>query len=100
MPGPESPPDKWFITARDAFNGVVLWKKKIAEWHPHLWPLKSGPANLPRRLVAVDDTVYVTLGIRAPVSSTRCGAPSVPGPGTPEHVAVPLATLPRRRRVP
>ena len=30
-----------------------------------MWPLKSGPAQLPRRLVAVKDRVYVTLGIDA-----------------------------------
>ena len=34
-------PPKWKLIARDAFNGSVLWKKDIAEWQPHLWPLKS-----------------------------------------------------------
>jgi len=33
-----------------------------------LFPLKSGPAYLPRRLVAVGDRVFVTLGINAPIS--------------------------------
>jgi outer membrane protein assembly factor BamB len=61
-------PPKWRLIARDAFNGVVLWKKPIEEWHPHLWPLKSMPATLPRRLVSVGDRVFVTLGIKAPVS--------------------------------
>ena len=61
-------PPKWRLIARDAFNGVVLWKKDIAEWHPHLWPLKSMPATLPRRLVSVGDDVYVTLGVKAPVT--------------------------------
>ncbi|MHC4745381.1 MAG: outer membrane protein assembly factor BamB family protein, partial [Planctomycetota bacterium] len=40
----------------------------IEKWHTHLWPLKSGPAQLPRRLVAIGDRVYVTIGIDAPVS--------------------------------
>ena len=62
-------PPKWFLTARDAFNGTILWKRPIARWHTHLWPLKSGPAELPRRLVAVGDRVYVTLGIEAPVNA-------------------------------
>ncbi|SVE25088.1 uncharacterized protein METZ01_LOCUS477942, partial [marine metagenome] len=31
-------------------------------------PLKSGPTQLARRLVAVDDRVYVTLGVDEPVS--------------------------------
>jgi len=61
-------PPKWFLSARDAFNGTILWKRPIENWHTHLWPLKSGPADLPRRLVAVGDRVYVTLGINAPVS--------------------------------
>ena len=61
-------PPKWSLIARDAFNGVVLWKKQIPEWHPHLWPLKSMPATLPRRLVSIGNDVYVTLGIKAPVT--------------------------------
>ena len=62
-------PSKWSLFARDAFNGTVLWKRDIEKWHTRLWPLKSGPAQLPRRLVAVDDTVYVTLSNDAPVSA-------------------------------
>ncbi|MHC4503416.1 MAG: outer membrane protein assembly factor BamB family protein, partial [Planctomycetota bacterium] len=73
-------PAKWKLIARDAFNGVVLWKKDINEWHPHLWPLKSMPATLPRRLVSVGDRVFVTLGIKAPVS--QLGA----GDGSPQRV--------------
>ncbi len=63
---PQLPAD-WKLIARDAFNGTLLWERPIAEWHCALWPLKSGPASLPRRLVAQGDRVYVTLGIRAPV---------------------------------
>jgi outer membrane protein assembly factor BamB len=61
-------PAEWRLVARDGFNGKILWKKNIDEWHPHLWPLKSGPAQLPRRLVAIEDKVYVTLGIQSPIS--------------------------------
>ncbi len=61
-------PADWKVVARDAFNGKILWKRSIDKWHTHLWPLKSGPAQLPRRLVAKGDKVYVTLGIDAPVS--------------------------------
>jgi outer membrane protein assembly factor BamB len=60
-------PSQWSLIARDAFNGTVLWKRPIAEWNTQLWPLKSGPNQLPRRLVAVGDRVYVTLGIDAPL---------------------------------
>ena len=59
---------KWRLIARDAFNGKQLWERQIELWHPHLWRLKSGPQMLARRLVAVGDRVYVTLGIDAPLS--------------------------------
>jgi outer membrane protein assembly factor BamB len=60
-------PAKFSLIARDAFNGVVLWKQPIPQWSTHLWPLKSGPTQLTRRLVAIGDKVYVTLGISAPI---------------------------------
>ena len=62
-------PPEWKLVARDAFNGVVLWRRDIRLWQTHLWPLKAGPATIPRRLVAVGDRVYVTLGLAAPVTA-------------------------------
>jgi hypothetical protein len=59
-------PAKFMLIARDAFNGTVLWKKPIPEWSTHLWPLKSGPTQLTRRIVAMGDKVYVTMGITDP----------------------------------
>jgi outer membrane protein assembly factor BamB len=61
-------PPKWSLIARDAFNGNILWTKDIPKWVNPLWPLKSGPAATPRRLVASGKQVFVTLGIDAPVS--------------------------------
>ena len=61
-------PPRWRLIARDAFNGMVLWKRDIGPWHEHLWPLKSGPQLMARRLVAVGDRVYVTLGTEAPLT--------------------------------
>jgi len=60
-------PPKTVLIARDAFNGTILWKRSIPTWHTHLWPFKSGPTQLQRRLVAVGDVVYVTLGLDAPL---------------------------------
>ncbi|UCG47012.1 MAG: PQQ-binding-like beta-propeller repeat protein [Phycisphaerales bacterium] len=57
----------WSLIARDAFNGTLLWRKRIGEWYSHLWPLKNGPAQAPRRLVAVGDRLYVTLGLGQPL---------------------------------
>jgi outer membrane protein assembly factor BamB len=62
-------PPRWTLVARDAFNGTVLWKRLMGPWHTHLWPLKSGPSHLPRRLVAEGDRVYVTLGLDAPLTA-------------------------------
>jgi len=62
-------PPKWFLVARDAFNGVALWKRPIRLWHPHLHPFRQGPPALARRLVATERRVYVTLGLRAPVTA-------------------------------
>ena len=53
---------RWMLVARDAFNGVLLWKKPLRPWEDQLRPFRSGPAELPRRLVAVGDRVYATLG--------------------------------------
>ena len=56
-------PSKLVLTARDAFNGTVLWKRPLHDWVNALFPLKSGPGWMPRRLVAVEDRVYVAPGI-------------------------------------
>jgi len=61
-------PARWRLVARDAFNGMLLWKKPIPDWETALRPFRSGPPQLPRRLVAVGDRVYVVLGLTAPVS--------------------------------
>ncbi|MCC6509983.1 MAG: PQQ-binding-like beta-propeller repeat protein [Pirellulaceae bacterium] len=62
-------PPKWKLIARDAFNGTILWKRDIATWQSHLWPLKSGPTQLSRRLVSTAEVVYTTLGYDAPLSA-------------------------------
>lgn len=61
-------PPEWKLVARDANNGIVLWKKDVGPWEGQLRPFRSGPTELPRRLVADGDRVYVTLGYGAPVS--------------------------------
>ncbi len=74
-------PDKWTLIARDAFNGVVLWKRPIPDWGWKAWRPQmaeidwrrmgsyrcASPLSLPRRLVAAGDRVYTTLGFRAPL---------------------------------
>ena len=74
-------PSEWFLVARDAFSGVLLWKRPISKWGSAQLSgtpdtgegVTTGrftmPPNAPKRLVAVGDTVYVTLGATAPVSA-------------------------------
>jgi outer membrane protein assembly factor BamB len=59
---------QWRLIARDAFNGTKLWERTIPVWNDHLRHFRSGPVHLPRRLIAVGDKVYVTLGLGAPIS--------------------------------
>ena len=60
-------PPEWQLAARDAFNGVLLWKRSMGTWEPHLRGKSSGPPELSRRLVACGDRVYATLGLGAPL---------------------------------
>ncbi len=60
-------PAEWKLVARDAFSGVVLWKRDVEPWEGHLRGFRTGPAAIQRRLVAVGDTVYATLGYGKPV---------------------------------
>jgi len=60
---------KWQLVARDAFNGTLLWKKRIDMWFPHIVNWGQAPQQLQRRLVAVDNRVYATLGLHAPLTA-------------------------------
>lgn len=65
-------PDKWFLVARDAFNGVELWRKPIKDWGWKSWSYRwegrfNQPNEITKRLVAVGDKVYATLGYNAPL---------------------------------
>ena len=61
-------PSKWTLIARDAFNSTVLWKQPIENWYDQLWPLKSGPTQLAKRLVTDGERVFAPLALGAPVS--------------------------------
>jgi len=59
----------WSLTARDAFNGVLLWKRSISSWAWHRRKFRSGPVQLPRTFVAGGDRVYAALGLEAPLTA-------------------------------
>jgi len=68
-------PDRWTLIARDAFSGVLLWKRPMPDWGWKTWSLREPggrfnvPIEIPRRLVAVGNRVYVTLGFNAPLTA-------------------------------
>jgi outer membrane protein assembly factor BamB len=70
-------PTRWTLIARDAFNGMVLWKKPLGPWEGVLRRFRSGPTELSRRLVAHADRVYVTLGYSEPVTALNAATGQV-----------------------
>ncbi len=62
-------PSRWTIVARDAFSGVLLWKRPIPNWAWHQIRFRSGPPQVTRLLVATKNRLYVPLGLSAPVSA-------------------------------
>jgi len=61
-------PSRWQLVCRDAYNGIILWRKDIPRWFDQFHHMRSGPNYLLRRLAAFDERVAVTLGWTAPVS--------------------------------
>ncbi len=51
-------PSRWFLVARDASSGVLLWKRRIKRWAWHRQRFRSGPVQLPRTLVVGENEVY------------------------------------------
>jgi len=78
---PEQLPTKWALVARDAFNGVVLWKRPLSRWQARSAGSRHRfPPDLFRRLVAGTRHVYATMSIFGPVSALD------PGDGTTARV--------------
>lgn len=63
-------PFEYHLVARDAFNGIELWKQPIAEWVKGggTTSIKSISTQLQRRLVAIEDHVYFTMGFDEAIS--------------------------------
>lgn len=66
-------PQQCSLIARDAANGLLLWKVPMRRWQPEFGTGDGNRWNIhhtiPRRLVAAGDRVYVTLGfLDSPVS--------------------------------
>jgi len=62
-------PGKWALVARDAFSGVLLWRKRLNSWAWHQIRFRSGPPQVTRLLVTDGERVYAPLGLDKPVSA-------------------------------
>jgi outer membrane protein assembly factor BamB len=60
-------PAEWRLVARDSFNGLPLWELPIQAWESTKTGFRSGPVQLPRRLVVVGDRLYVALNYGGPL---------------------------------
>ncbi|MBL7133686.1 MAG: PQQ-binding-like beta-propeller repeat protein, partial [Phycisphaerae bacterium] len=63
--------ERWALNARDAFNGALLWKRRLPKWRADEWKgtsMRGRPPSVPRRIVAGGDKLYATLSHLAPVS--------------------------------
>jgi outer membrane protein assembly factor BamB len=61
-------PGKYALVARDAYNGIVLWRAMFPDWHPIYIRNKEMPVQIQRRCAAVGDTVFCTPGYAAPIT--------------------------------
>jgi len=60
-------PARFHLIARDAFNGCELWRRPLEGWHPTASYVKFVPTQIQRRIAAIGDKVYCTLGYTAPI---------------------------------
>ena len=61
-------PGKFALICRDAFNGIELWRHPFADWEPIDIYIKYTPTQLQRQLVALEEKVYCTPGLDAPIT--------------------------------
>jgi outer membrane protein assembly factor BamB len=61
-------PGKYFLIARDAFNGMKLWKRPLEGIWPTHGYLKFIATQIQRRIAAVEDKVYCLLCTNQPIS--------------------------------
>jgi outer membrane protein assembly factor BamB len=60
-------PAKFHLIARDAFNGCELWRKPLDGWHETAGYVKFVPTQIQRRIAAIGDKIYCTLGYTVPI---------------------------------
>lgn len=69
QPGVYALPSKWFLVARDAFNGLLLWRRPVPEWLDPTFQGRQPWGARPRRLVVDGQRVFLPLGPEAVLSA-------------------------------
>jgi len=62
-------PSRWAVVARNAFNGLLLWKRSLDSWANWRHLFRSGPVQLPRLLAISGDRVFLPLESGGPVAA-------------------------------
>ena len=61
-------PPRFFLCARDAFNGVILWKRPLPDWYAgEVYKRGNPPVVIQRRMACAGDFLYLTESDKAPV---------------------------------
>jgi outer membrane protein assembly factor BamB len=68
FPDSHKMPARFYLFARDAFNGMLLWKKPLTEWYKNVeYRRGNPPVVVQRRIVCAGDTLYATFSKEGPV---------------------------------
>ncbi len=74
-------PSKWSLVCRDAFNGIMLWKRSLPNWGWQSWAgerindpiawhgLRTSPGDVDRLMVADGDILYAALSYGASINA-------------------------------
>ena len=63
-------PERWTLIGRDAFNGVLLWKRPLPDWRGEEWKttsLRGRPPSVLRRIVGDGQQLFATLSHDGPL---------------------------------
>ncbi len=68
LPDSDRMPSRFFLVARDAFNGVLLWKRPLESWYRNVeYRRGNPPVVIQRRVVCDGDKLYVTTSNKEPI---------------------------------
>ncbi len=68
FPDSDKMPHRFFLSCRDAFNGKLLWRKRLDDWYTGVeYRRGNPPLVIQRRLACKDDRLYATFSNDGPV---------------------------------